>query len=85
MEKISDVLLKLFSFGIVICLFAGGASFLAYLVGLIIGGEVATALCLFVFERYLPWVIKFTSIFIGFGLLGMYFSNQKALTVKNDK
>lgn len=84
MKKISDILLKIFAIGIMVCLFAGGLSFLVYLIGIIIGGESATALCAFTFKSYLPWVIKFTSIFTGIGLIGMYFSKQKALTMNTE-
>lgn len=81
MNKLSNYLLKIFAIGVLGCLFAGGLSFLGYLVALFIGGEAATALCAFVFKQYLPWVIRFTSIFAGIGLVGMYLSRQKALTV----
>lgn len=80
MKKASDVLLKIFAYGIIACLFAGGLSLVGYLAALIIGGESATALCLWVFKTYLPWVIKVTSIFTLIGLIGMYLSKQKALT-----
>lgn len=84
MKKISNVLLRVFSIGIVICIFAGGASLIGYIVALIIGGETATDICLFTFKSYLPWVIKFTSIFTGCGLVGMYLNNQNALTAKSE-
>lgn len=85
MKKLTDVLLKIFSYSIIACLFAGGISLIGYIVALIIGGESATAMCLWVFKSYLPWVIKATSIVTAIGLLGMYLSKQKALTVKKDK
>ncbi len=85
MKKTSEVLLKIFSYGIIACLFAGGLSLVGYFIGLIIGGEGATNLCAWVYKTYLPWVIKATSIFTGIGLLGMYLSKQKALTAKIEK
>ncbi len=85
MKKLSDILLKIFAYGIIACLFAGGLSLIGYLVGLVIGGESATSLCAWVFKTYLPWVIKATSVFTGIGLIGMYLSKQKALTVSNEK
>ncbi len=85
MKKFTDVLLKIFAYGIIACLFAGGLSLIGYLVGLIIGGEVAANLCAWVFKTYLPWVIKATSILTGIGLLGMYLNKQKALTAKVEK
>ncbi len=85
MKKVSDILLKIFAYGIIACLFAGGLSLVGYLVALIIGGESATALCLWVFKTYLPWVIKATSIFTLIGLIGMYLSKQKALVATTEK
>ena len=85
MKKFTDVLLKIFAYGIIVCLFAGGLSLVGYVVSLFIGGETATNLCTWVFKTYLPWVIKATSIFTGIGLIGMYLSKQKALTAKVDK
>ncbi|MBR3739651.1 MAG: hypothetical protein IKN04_04225 [Clostridia bacterium] len=85
MKKVSDILLKIFAYGIIACLFAGGLSLVGYLVALIISGESATALCLWVFKTYLPWVIKATSIFTLIGLIGMYLSKQKALVATTEK
>ena len=50
-----------------------------------IGGETATEISVFIHKTYFPWVIKFTTIFAAFGLLGMYLKRVKALTVSNDK
>ncbi len=84
MKKFTEVLLKIFAIGITVCLFAGGLSFAGYIAALIIGGESATALCAFIFKTYLPWVIKFTSIFTLVGLIAMYLSKQKALTTSSE-
>lgn len=85
MKKVSDILLKIFAYGIIACLFAGGLSLVGYLVGLVIGGEAATNLCAWVFKTYLPWVIKATSVFTLIGLIGMYLSKQKALVATTEK
>ena len=83
MKKASGILLNVFAYGIIVCLFAGGASLLGYLVGLMIGGENAAALCAWIFRTYLPWVIRTTSLLAGVGLVGMYLGRQKALTVSD--
>ena len=87
MKKLSDIILTIFSVGIIACLFAGGLSVLGYITAMIFGGDKAVILCEFIFNKYLPWVIRLTSIFSGIGLLGMYMSKKKALTMKveNDK
>lgn len=81
LKKITNILLTVFSVGIIVCLFAGGLSLVGYVVAMFIGGETATEMCLFIFKTYLPWVIKFTTIFTAIGLLAMYLSKTKALTV----
>lgn len=85
MKKFINVLNTIFAYGIIACLFAGGLSLVGYIVGLMIGGETATALCLWVFKTYLPWVIKATSVITGIGLVSMYLSKQKALTAAVEK
>ena len=85
MKKYSDVLLIVFSYGILVCLFAGGLSLVGYLSGLVIGGETAESLCAWIFKSYLPLVIKATSLFTAIGLIGMYLGKQKALTAKSEK
>lgn len=84
MKKIANVLLTVFSVGVLLALLAGALSVVGYVVALCIGGETATALCLWIYKTYFPWVIKFTSVFAGIGLLGMYLSKQKALTAASE-
>lgn len=85
MKKNGSLLLKIFSYGILACVFAGGFSLVGYLAAMVVGGEAAPKICIWIFKTYLPWVIRFTSIFTGIGLLGMYLDKQKALTASSDK
>ena len=84
MKKLSYILLRIFAYGITICLFAGGATFIGYVIALVIGGEKATNLCVFLYKTFLPYVIQFTSVFTGVGLVGMYLSKIKALSITNE-
>ena len=84
MKKIADVLLNIFAVGILICLFAGGLSFIGYIIAMFLGTDIAQNFCKFIFKGYLPWVIRCTSIFAGIGLLGMYFNKKKALSFDNE-
>ena len=84
MKKLNNVLLTFFGIGIIVVLFAGALSVVGYIIALFVGGTVATDICTFVFKSYLPWVIKATSIFAGIGLVTMYLSKQKALSVKSE-
>ena len=81
MKKVSDILLRVFAVGSLLALFAGALSLLGFAAALVIGGETATAICVFIHKTYFPYVIKFTSVFVGFGLLGMYLSKIKALAI----
>ena len=84
MKKISSILLKIFSFGVITALFAGALASVGFGVAICIGGEAATEICVFIHKTYFPWVIKLTSVFVGIGLVGMYFSKIKALALASD-
>ncbi len=85
MKKVTNVILWIFGIGVTVCLFAGALSLLGFIVALCIGGDTATEISVFIHKTYFPWVIRFTSIFAGLGLIGMYLSKSKALTVSNDE
>lgn len=81
MKKVSNILLKLFSVGVLLTLFAGALALVGYIVAMIIGGETATQISLFIYESYFPWVIRICSVSVGLGLIGMYLQKKKALVV----
>ncbi|MDO4564007.1 MAG: hypothetical protein Q4C04_00140 [Clostridia bacterium] len=85
MKKIANVFNTVFSIGVIIALFAGGITVLGYIAAMVIGGDTATEICQVILQEYFPWVIKFTSIFIGCGLVGMYLSKKKALTMESNE
>ena len=85
MKRISKVLLTIFSVGVLVTLFAGALAFLGYVIALIIGGEAATSICVFIYKEYFPWVIRICSICVGVGLIGMYLDKVKALTYVDEK
>jgi len=85
LKKIGSVLKTVFGYGIMICLFAGGLSFFGYVAALIIGGDTAAAICTFLSKTYLPTVIYTSSVMVLLGLLSMYLSSEKALTVEKEK
>ena len=64
-KKISAFLKVVFGYGMVLCLFAGGLTFFGYLVALIIGGETATAICVFIYKTVCIWYL-FKYFFICF-------------------
>ena len=84
-KKLSAVLKKIFGYGIMICLFAGGMTFFGYLAALIIGGETATAICVFIYKTIIPYIIKLSTSMVLLGLLAMYLNGEMALTSDKKK
>ena len=79
-KKISNVLKIIFGYGIMITLFAGGLSFFGYVAALIIGGDVATAICAVIYKNIFPVIIYTAVIMVLLGLVAMYLAGETALT-----
>ena len=79
-KKISNVLKTIFGYGIMISLFAGGLTFFGYVVALIIGGDIATAICTVIYTKIIPIIIYFSVIMVLLGLVIMYMRGEVALT-----
>lgn len=84
-KKLSDVMKTIFGYGIMLCLFGGGLTFFGYLAALIIGGETAAAICVFIYKTIIPVIIKVSTILVMFGLLSMYLAGEMALTADKKK
>ena len=84
-KKISAVLKTVFGYGIMICLFAGGLTFFAYLAALFVGGETAAAICTFVYKTVVPYIIKMSTVMVLLGLVAMYLNGEMALTSNKKK
>lgn len=84
-KKISAFLRTLFGWGIMITLFAGGATFFGYMVALFIGGETAAAICAVIYKSIIPVIIKTSTIMILLGLVVMYLNGEVALTASKKK
>lgn len=79
-KKISNVLKTIFGYGIMISLFAGGLTFFGYVAALIIGGDIATAICTVIYKNIIPGIIYLSVSMVLLGLIAMYLSGEKALT-----
>ena len=79
-NKFSEILRIVFGYGIMLCLFAGGMTFFGYLVAILIGGETATAICVFIYKTIIPIIIKSSTTLVLLGLVTMYLSGESALT-----
>lgn len=84
-KKISAVLKTVFGYGIMICLFAGGLTFFGYLAALFIGGETATAICVFIYKTIIPYIVKISTILVLLGLVAMYFNGEVALSASKKR
>lgn len=82
MKKVSDVLKMIFGYGIMICLFVGGLTFFGYVAALVIGGETATAICVFIYKKIVPIMVYTCTCLVLLGLVAMYLAGETALTAK---
>lgn len=80
MKKITEFCRLVFGYGIMISLFAGGLTFFAYLIALIIGGETAALICEITYKQVIPVIVKASTVMILLGLVCMYLSGEKSLT-----
>ena len=79
LKKISDICKLIFGYGIMITLFAGGATFFGYLLALFIGGDIATIICDVIYNKIFPVIIYTTTALVLFGVLSMYLAGEKSL------
>lgn len=84
-KKVSKVLKTIFGYGIMLCLFAGGLTFVGYLAALIIGGEAAALICAFIYKQIIPVIIYVSTIMVILGLVAMYLNGETALTANKKK
>lgn len=87
MEKMKKIRMKLanwiqvlFGYGIMICLFGGGLLFFGYLTAIIIGGELATEICAFIYKTIYPYLIRLSTLLVLLGLVKMYLCGEIALS-----
>ena len=85
MKKTSSVLKTVFGYGIMITLFAGGATFFGYVAAMIAGGSVAETICHIIYKNIVPVIVYATSVLVLLGLLAMYLNGEMALTAKKGK
>lgn len=84
-SKISDVIHVIFGYGVTVSLFAGGLTFFGFIAALIIGGETATAICLFISGKIIPVIIYISTISVVLGIIAMYLKGEVALTSNKKK
>ena len=85
MKKFTEICKLVFGYGIMISLFAGGLTFFAYLIALIIGGDTAALICEVTYQQVIPVIVKISTSMILLGLVCMYLSGEKSLTPSEKK
>ena len=85
MKKVSDILKKIYGYGVVVALFLGGATVLGYIAALIIGGETAMAICTFIYKKLFVWLIIGADIDVLLGLVAMYLAKEKSMILETGK
>ncbi len=88
-KKIATFIKKIYGYGIFACLFLGGLTVLGYIAALLIGGDLATKICEFIYKTMFYWLILSADVFVLLGLVAMYLSGEKSMTIlrkaKKDK
>lgn len=84
-QKVVEVMELVYGIGILIALFVGGVSFLGYLAALIVGGETATQICVFIYKTVYPVLFCFASGIALLGLLKMYVAGEKSMVPSKRK
>lgn len=85
MKKFTEICKLIFGYGIMLSLFAGGLTFFAYLIALIIGGDTAALICEVTYKQVIPVIVKISTSMILLGLVCMYLSGEKSLTPSEKK
>ena len=84
-KKIADVMKVIFGYAIMISVFAGGLTFVGYVIALICGGETAALICDVIYNKIFPVIIYVSTGAVLFGILTMYLAGEFALTVGKKK
>ena len=85
MKKFTEICKLVFGYGIMISLFAGGLTFFAYLIALIVGGDTAALICEITYKQVIPVIVKLSTTMILLGLVCMYMSGEKSLSPSEKK
>lgn len=80
LNQLSNGLNMIFGYGIMVVTFAGGLTFFGFLAAIVIGGDVAAAICAVIRNQIFPVIVYATTFLIIVGLLSMYLKGEKALT-----
>ena len=84
--KLIKLLCNLYGIGITAAVFMGALSFLGYLAAIIIGGQAAADICVFIYKKLYPILFYVCSASVFIGMLKMYIAGEKTMMLtKKDK
>ena len=84
-EKTAKILAYIYGTGIFVALFTGALSFFGYVAALIIGGQTATDICVFIYKKIYPVLFYISSGSVLLGLLKMYVAGEKTMVPTKKK
>ena len=84
-EKVGKILAYTYSVGIVIAVLVGALSFWGYIAAILIGGQTATDICVFIYKKIYPMLFFTSSISVLIGLLKMYIMGEKTMIPNKNK
>jgi len=82
MNKIENIMISIFSIGIMVAISGGALVFLLFLMGFILGGESAAYLSNLASKILMPYFIKSAAIGVFAGLITFYIHGKHELSIK---
>ena len=77
--KLIKLLCNLYGIGITVAVFTGALSFVGYLAAIIIGGQMAADICVFIYKKLYPVLFYLCSASVFIGMLKMYIAGEKTM------
>ena len=82
-KKIFDILNKAYGILMTVSFFGGLLPLFPFIFALIVGGELAEKISVFLYNDYYPWVIIIGSVALVLGLIAMYVGKLEGLSIKS--
>lgn len=77
--KMAKFMAYLYGTGIAVSFFAGALSFLGYLAAIVIGGQTAADICVFIYKKVYPVLFYLSSVSVILGMVKMYLAGEKTM------
>ena len=80
--KLTNLLVNIFGVFVSISILGGVLVFVAYMIGIIVGGDSGTALMATAHSKWVPYFIKTASIAVMIGLVVFYVTGKHTLSLR---